>query len=31
MGESELRIDLVHEWCEAPCYSERERAAFAWA
>ena len=31
MGESELRIDLVHEWYEAPCYSERERAAFAWA
>jgi AhpD family alkylhydroperoxidase len=31
MGESDLRIDLVHEWYEAPCYSERERAAFAWA
>jgi len=31
MGESELRIDLVHEWYEAPCYTERERAAFAWA
>ncbi len=31
MGESELRIDLVHEWDEAPCYSDRERAAFAWA
>src|SRR5271169_1022086 len=31
MGESELRIDLVHEWHEAPCYTERERAAFAWA
>ena len=31
MGESELRIDLVREWCEAPCYSDRERAAFAWA
>ncbi len=31
MGESELRIDLVREWNEAPCYSDRERAAFAWA
>jgi len=31
MGESELRIDLVHEWHESPCYSDRERAAFAWA
>jgi len=31
MGENELRIDLVHEWFEAPCYSDRERAAFAWA
>ena len=31
MGESALRIDLVHEWFEAPCYSERERAGFAWA
>jgi AhpD family alkylhydroperoxidase len=31
MGEDELRIDLVHEWFEAPCYSDRERAAFAWA
>ncbi len=31
MGESELRIDLIHEWYEAPCYSDRERAAFAWA
>jgi AhpD family alkylhydroperoxidase len=30
-GESDLRIDLVHEWFEAPCYSDRERAAFAWA
>lgn len=30
MGESDLRIDLVHEWYEAPCYSDRERAAFAW-
>jgi|SRR5208283_2920571 len=31
MGESDLRIDLVHEWPEALCYSDRERAAFAWA
>jgi alkylhydroperoxidase family enzyme len=31
MGEDELRIDLVREWFEAPCYSDRERAAFAWA
>ncbi len=31
MGESDLRIDLVHEWHEATCYSDRERAAFAWA
>lgn len=30
-GEDELRIDLVHEWFEAPCYSDRERAGFAWA
>ena len=30
-GESDLRIDLVHQWDEAPCYSDRERAAFAWA
>src|SRR5208283_1724443 len=31
MGESDLRIDLVHEWREAICYSDRERAAFSWA
>lgn len=30
-GESDLRIDLVSVWDESPCYSERERAAFAWA
>jgi AhpD family alkylhydroperoxidase len=30
-GENELRIDLVQEWPEATCYSDRERAAFAWA
>jgi len=32
LGESDLRIDLVSVWDEAPpCYSEREHAAFAWA
>ncbi len=31
MGESELRIDLVSVWDESPGYSDRERAAFAWA
>ena len=31
MGENELRIHLVHQWFEAPCCSDRERAAFAWA
>ncbi|HUI84543.1 MAG TPA: carboxymuconolactone decarboxylase family protein [Candidatus Binatia bacterium] len=30
-GESELRIDLVSVWEESDLYSERERAAFAWA
>jgi len=30
-GESELRIDLVSVWQETDLYSERERAAFAWA
>jgi AhpD family alkylhydroperoxidase len=30
-GESDLRIDLVSVWEEVDCYSERERAAFAWA
>ncbi len=30
-GENELRIDLVRVWEEVDCYSERERAAFAWA
>ncbi len=29
--ESDLRIDLVSVWEEVDCYSERERAAFAWA
>ena len=30
-GETELRIDLVSVWEEVDIYSERERAAFAWA
>jgi AhpD family alkylhydroperoxidase len=30
-GESDLRIDLISVWEEVDCYSERERAAFAWA
>ena len=29
-GESEQRIYLLSAWREAPCYSERERAALAW-
>ena len=31
MGETDLRIDLVSVWAESPGYSDRERAAFAWA
>ena len=30
-GESEQRLFLVATWREAPCYSERERAALGWA
>jgi AhpD family alkylhydroperoxidase len=30
-GESEQRIYLLNAWRESPFYSERERAAFAWA
>lgn len=30
-GEPPHRIDLVAAWHEAPCYSDRERAALAWA
>ena len=30
-GESEQRLFLLAGWREASCYSERERAAFAWA
>jgi AhpD family alkylhydroperoxidase len=30
-GETEQRLYLTSAWREAPCYSERERAALAWA
>ncbi|MCC9603310.1 carboxymuconolactone decarboxylase family protein [Stieleria sp. JC731] len=30
-GESDLRIDLIPAWREAPCYSKLERAALAFA
>ncbi|MEO6287245.1 MAG: carboxymuconolactone decarboxylase family protein [Dyadobacter sp.] len=30
-GEAEQRLYLMNAWREAPCYSDRERAAFAWA
>lgn len=29
-GESEHRLYLLEAWREAPCYSDRERAALAW-
>jgi len=29
-GETEQRIYLLSAWCEAPCYTDRERAALAW-
>jgi AhpD family alkylhydroperoxidase len=29
-GETDQRIFLLPAWREAPCYSERERAALAW-
>jgi alkylhydroperoxidase family enzyme len=29
-GETEQRIALLGAWHEAPCFSERERAALAW-
>ncbi len=29
-GETEQRIYLLSAWREAPCYSERERAALGW-
>lgn len=31
LGETEQRLYLLSAWREAPCYSERERAALAWA
>jgi AhpD family alkylhydroperoxidase len=30
IGEDEERLHLVAAWREAPCFSERERAALAW-
>ena len=29
-GETNRRLDLLAAWREAPCYSERERAALGW-
>jgi AhpD family alkylhydroperoxidase len=29
-GETDQRIDLLRAWREAPCYTERERAALGW-
>jgi AhpD family alkylhydroperoxidase len=29
-GESEDRLHLLNAWHEAPCYTDRERAALAW-
>ena len=29
-GESEQRLHLLSAWREAPCFSDRERAALAW-
>jgi AhpD family alkylhydroperoxidase len=29
-GESEQRLFLLSAWQEAPCYTDRERAALAW-
>jgi AhpD family alkylhydroperoxidase len=29
-GETEQRMHLLAAWQEAPCYSDRERAALAW-
>ncbi|HVV56282.1 MAG TPA: carboxymuconolactone decarboxylase family protein [Mucilaginibacter sp.] len=31
MGESEQRLYMLDAWREAPLYTDRERAAFAWA
>ncbi|HTN14406.1 MAG TPA: carboxymuconolactone decarboxylase family protein [Sphingomonadaceae bacterium] len=29
-GETEQRLHLIAAWHDAPCYTDRERAAFAW-
>ena len=29
-GETEQRLYLLNAWREAPCYTDRERAALAW-
>jgi alkylhydroperoxidase family enzyme len=29
-GESEDRLHLLNAWHEAPCYTDRERAALGW-
>ncbi|HEX6833703.1 MAG TPA: carboxymuconolactone decarboxylase family protein [Rudaea sp.] len=29
-GETDRRIDLLPAWREAPCYTDRERAALGW-
>lgn len=31
MGESEQRLYMLSAWDESPVYTDRERAAFAWA
>lgn len=31
LGETEQRIYLLPAWREAPCYTDRERAAFGWS
>ncbi len=31
IGEDERRLHLLAVWREAPCFSDRERAALAWA
>ena len=30
LGETRQRIDLLPAWREAPCYTDRERAALGW-
>lgn len=30
IGETDQRIDLLPAWREAPCYTDRERAALGW-